>query len=44
MVNEQDKILEELRLDTQMEIDAKEYYLKVSQSSGNQADRKLSKL
>ena len=41
MATEQDKTLKVLQLATQMEIDGKEYYLKVSWSSGNQLGKQL---
>ena len=41
MEPEQDKTLEALKMATQMEIDGKEYYQKVSQSSDNQMGREL---
>lgn len=41
MQSEQAKTLEALQIVTQMEIDGKEYYLKVSQSSDNQLGREL---
>ncbi len=41
MVTEHDKTLEALQIAIQMEIDGKEYYLRVSQSSGNQLGRQL---
>ena len=41
MVTEQDKTLEALQIAIQMEIDGKEYYLKVSQESSNELGKKL---
>ncbi len=41
MEDEQVKILEALQIVVQMEIDGKEYYRKVSQSSGNRLGREL---
>jgi len=41
MENEQDKTLKALQIAIQMEIDGKEYYLKVSQESSNELGRKL---
>ena len=41
MEDEQVKILEALQIVVQMEIDGKEYYQKVSQSSGNRLGREL---
>jgi len=41
MEDEQVKTLEALQIAVQMEIDGKEYYQKVSQSSGNQLGREL---
>ena len=41
MQSEQDRTLEGLQIAIQMEIDGKEYYLKVSQSSGNQLGKQL---
>ncbi len=41
MVTEQDKTLEALQTAIQMEIDGKEYYLKVSQESSNELGKKL---
>lgn len=41
MVNEQDKTLQAVQMAIQMEIDGKEYYLKASQESNNEAGRKL---
>ena len=41
MVTEQDKTLEALKAAIQMEIDGKEYYHRLSQSSGNQRGREL---
>jgi len=43
MVTEQDKTLGALQIAIQMEIDGKEYYLKVSQQSGNELGKKLLK-
>lgn len=41
--SEQDKTLQALQTAIQMEIDGKEYYLKVSQQSGNELGKKLLK-
>lgn len=41
MKTEQDKTLEALQIAIQMEVDGKEYYQRVSQSSGNQLGRGL---
>lgn len=41
MVTEQDKVLEGLQFAIQMEIDGKEYYQKVSQSSSNRLGKEL---
>jgi len=41
MATEQDKTMEALQIAIQMEIDGKEYYHRVSQSSGNQLGRQL---
>ena len=41
MTTEQDKAREALQMAIQMEIDGKNYYLKVSQQSGNELGRKL---
>ncbi len=41
MVTEQDKTLDALQIAIQMEIDGKEYYLKVSQESSNELGKKL---
>ena len=41
MQSERDRTLEGLQMATQMEIDGKEYYLKVSRSSDNQLGREL---
>ncbi len=41
MIAEQDRVLEALRFAVRMEIDGKEYYLKVSVLSGNELGRKL---
>jgi len=41
MIAEQDKTLEALQIAIQMEIDGKEYYLKVSRESGNELGKKL---
>ena len=41
MMTEQDKTLEALQAAIQMEIDGKEYYLKVSQESSNELGKKL---
>ncbi len=41
METEQDKTLKALQVAIQMEIDGKEYYLKASQESGNEAGKKL---
>ncbi len=41
MVTEQDKTLKALQVAIQMEVDGKEYYQKVSQSSGNQLGKQL---
>ncbi len=43
MESEQDKTLEVLQIAIQMEIDGKEYYQKISQSSANQLGRELFK-
>lgn len=43
MENEQDRTLRALQIAIQMEIDGKEYYQKISQSSGNQLGRELFK-
>ena len=41
MVTEQDKTLNALQIAIQMEIDGKEYYLRVSQESSNELGKKL---
>ncbi len=41
MVTEQNKTLDALKIAIQMEIDGKEYYLKVSQKSSNELGKKL---
>ncbi len=41
MATEQDRTLEALQIAIQMEIDGKEYYLKVSQESSNELGKKL---
>lgn len=41
MASEQDKILEGLQTAVQMEVDGKEFYLKASQESSNEAGKKL---
>jgi len=41
MVTDQDKTLEALQIAIQMEIDGKEYYLKVSQESSSELGKKL---
>ena len=41
MVTEQDKTLEAVQMGIHMEIDGKEYYLKVSQESSNELGKKL---
>ncbi len=41
METEEDKTLKALQIAIQMEIDGKEYYLKASQESGNEAGKKL---
>lgn len=43
MATEQDKTLEGLQMSIQMEIDGKEYYLKVSQKSSNETGKSLLK-
>ena len=41
MVNEHDRILEAVKFSIQMEIDGKEYYLKISQESSDELGEKL---
>jgi rubrerythrin len=41
MVTEQDKTLEGLKTAIQMELDGKQFYLKASEESGNEAGKKL---
>jgi len=41
MVDEQNKTLQAIQMAVQMEIDGKEYYLKASQESNNEAGKKL---
>ena len=41
MVNEQEKTLDALQIAIRMEIDGKEYYLKISQNSSNEIGEKL---